>query len=140
MNIRDFLRRPEEPAPGALQISQLLWLLTGILFIGFGGFLLYEKTQESGITLGSAALSIMMFAAGAMFGIFTLRLYRGERSARSSLTWIGLIAALPMVLRMGRYSLLAALVLFCVALMWLPASNRYFKLVSPKVRSIQRRR
>lgn len=140
MSIRDFLRRPEEPAPGALQISQLLWLLTGVLFIGFGGFLLYEKTQASGITLGSAALSIMMFAAGAMFAIFTLRLYRGERSARSSLTWIGLIAALPMVLRMGRYSLLAALVLFCVALMWLPSSNRYFKQVCPKQRSTQRRR
>ncbi len=133
------MRRPDEPAPGALQISQMLWLLTGVLFIGFGAFLLYEQSKLGGANFGSVALSIMMFAAGAVFGVFAYRLYRGQRAARTQLTWIGLIAALPMVMRMGRYSLLAALVLFCVVLMWLPASNRYFKLVSPKPPRSKRR-
>ncbi|WP_313813658.1 hypothetical protein [Glutamicibacter sp.] len=137
MNIRELLRRPDEPAPGALQIAQMLWLLTGVLFIGFGAFLLNEQSKLGGLQLGAISLSLMMFAAGAMFAVLAYRLYRGERAARTQLTWVGLIAALPMVLRMGRYSLLAALVLFCVVLMWLPTSNQYFRVVSPKP---QRRR
>ncbi|MFJ2621552.1 hypothetical protein [Glutamicibacter sp. NPDC087344] len=134
MNIRDFFRRPDEPVPGGLLISQLLWALAGLLFVGFGGFLIVEQSNRGSLDLGSIALVLVLLAAGVAFGILGYRLFLGQRSARAQLTWVGLIAALPMALRMGRYSILAAIVLFSVALMWAPASNRYFKIVSPKPR------
>ena len=134
MNIRDFPRRPDEPVPGGLLISQLLWVLAGVLFLGFGAFLVYEQTQRGSLDLAAMSLVALLLAAGVAFGVLAYRLFLGQRSARAQLTWVGLIAALPMVLRMGRYSILAAIVLFSVALMWVPASNRYFKMVSPKPR------
>jgi len=125
-------RRPDEPVPGGLLIAQLLWLLAGVLFLGFGGFLVYEQSNDGSLNFGAVALALFFAVAGCACAVLGYRLFIGERSARANLTWLGVITALPLLLRFGRYSLLAAIIMFSVALMWLPASNRYFKIVSPK--------
>ena len=127
-----FPRRPDEPTPGGLFVAQMLWLLAGVLFLGFGGFLAYEQSQDSSLNFGSIALVVFFAAAGIACGVLGYRLFTGDRSARAQLSWLGLIAALPLLLRFGRYSLLAAIIMFSVVLMWMPASNRYFKIVDPK--------
>lgn len=125
-------RRPDEPVPGGLQIAQFLWLLAGVLFLGFGGFLIYEHIDGASLNFGAVALALFFAAAGCACGVLGYRLFMGQRSARANLTWLGVITAVPLLMRFGRYSLLAAIVMFCVALMWIPSSNRYFKIVSPK--------
>lgn len=125
-------RRPEEPVPSALFIAQMLWLLAGVLFLGFGGFLIYEQSDSGSLNFAAIALAIFFAAAGCACGVLGYRLFTGQRAARTNLTWLGVITAVPLLMRFGRYSLLAAIIMFCVALMWLPSSNYYFKVVSPK--------
>ncbi|SCC02806.1 hypothetical protein GA0061084_1185 [Arthrobacter sp. NIO-1057] len=132
-------RRPNEPVPGGLLIAQFLWLLAGVLFLGFGGFLIYEHSGEAAINFGAIALALLFAVAGCACAVLGYRLFIGERSARTNLTWLGVIMALPLLLRFGRYSLLAAIVMFSVVLMWTPSSNRYFKVVSPKPAKTRRR-
>ncbi|MEF9874907.1 MAG: hypothetical protein RR778_14525 [Glutamicibacter sp.] len=127
-----FPRRPDEPTPGGLFIAQMLWLLAGVLFLGFGGFLADEHIQDAALDFGAIALMILFAAAGRACCVLGYRLFTGDRAARAQLSWLGLITALPLLLRFGRYSLLAAIIMFSVALMWMPASNRYFKIVDPK--------
>lgn len=125
-------RRPDEPVPGGLLIAQVLWFLAGVLFLGFGGFLIYEHSDTASLNFGAVALALFFAVAGCACAVLGYRLFIGERSARANLTWLGVITALPLLLRFGRYSLLAAIIMFSVALMWTPSSNRYFKIVSPK--------
>lgn len=110
----------------------MLWLLAGVLFLGFGGFLIYEQTDGVSVKFGAIILAVFFAAAGCACGVLGYRLFTGQRAARTNLTWLGVITAVPLLMRFGRYSLLAAIIMFCVALMWLPSSNRYFKIVSPK--------
>ncbi|CBT76619.1 MULTISPECIES: hypothetical protein [Glutamicibacter] len=127
-----FPRRPNEPTPGGLFIAQMLWLLAGVLFLGFGGFLVHEHTQQSTMGFAVIALIILFAAAGLACCVLGYRLFTGDRAARTQLSWVGLITALPLLLRFGRYSILAAIIMFSVVLMWMPASNKYFKIVDPK--------
>lgn len=131
--------RPDEPVPSGLFIAQTLWLVAGVLFLGFGGFLIYEQTDGVSVQFGAIALAIFFAAAGCACGVLGYRLFTGQRAARANLTWLGVITAVPLLMRFGRYSLLAAIIMFCVALMWLPSSNQYFKIVSPKPPKRRRR-
>lgn len=122
------------PTPGALRISRFVWILAGVLFLGFAANLAFDVFDVRPLDLGPLALVVLLAVAGITICFLAVRLWKGERSARAQLTWIGLIAALPTLLRMGRYSILAAVVLLAVLLMWTPASIKYFKLTSPKTR------
>lgn len=110
----------------------MLWFLAGVLFLGFGGFLAYEQSEGTSLDFGAIALVLLFAAAGVACCVLGYRLFTGDRAARAQLSWLGVITALPLLLRFGRYSLLAAIIMFSIALMWLPSSNRYFKIVSPK--------
>lgn len=83
----------------------MLWLLAGVLFLGFGGFLAYEHIQDSALDFGAIALMIFFAAAGLACCVLGYRLFTGDRAARAQLSWLGLITALPLLLRFGRYSL-----------------------------------
>ncbi|WP_404286315.1 hypothetical protein [Glutamicibacter arilaitensis] len=120
------------PTPGALRISRFVWILAGVLFLGFAANLFFDTWTGQSLDFGPLALVALLAVAGIAFCLLAIRLWKGERSARAQLTWIGLIAALPTLLRMGRYAILAAVVLVAVLLMWTPASIKYFKRVSPK--------
>jgi hypothetical protein len=115
-----------------LRISRFLWILAGVLFLGFAANLAFDVFDVHPLDPGPLALVVLLAVAGIAICFLAVRLWKGERSARAQLTWIGLIAALPTLLRMGRYSILAAVVLLAVLLMWTPASIKYFKLTSPK--------
>lgn len=134
MKKTDIPRVSGAQTPGALRISRLLWILAGLLFIGFATHLLIDSLRKSDLVLGPIALIVLLATAGIAFCVLAIRLWRGVRTARMQLTWVGLIAALPTLIRMGRYSILAAVVLLAVVLMWTPASIKYFNVVSPKPR------
>lgn len=118
--------------PGALRIARLCWVLVSALFLGFAASLFVSSTRSAEPSSGPWFLASILVAAGAAILWLALRLWRSELSARTQLTWLGLITALPLFLRFGRYSLLAAMVLVAVALMWTPASIKYFRALYPK--------
>ena len=134
MNTRVPDERNSYPVPEAVLVSRLLWILAGVLFFGFAAFIGYESWRDADLGLGQIALMVLLAAAGTMVCVLAARLFKGQRKARAQLSWLGLIAALPMAVKMGRFSLLAAVVLLAVVLLWLPASVRYFRAVSPKPR------
>ncbi|WP_347037681.1 hypothetical protein AAHB37_13230 [Glutamicibacter halophytocola] len=88
-------RRPDEPVPGGLLIAQVLWFLAGVLFLGFGGFLIYEHSDTASLNFGAVALALFFAVAGCACAVLGYRLFIGERSARANLTWLGVITALP---------------------------------------------
>ncbi|MEU3331227.1 hypothetical protein ACF046_02615 [Glutamicibacter creatinolyticus] len=118
--------------PSALRIARLCWVLAAALFLGFAASLFVTAARSTEPSTGPWLLASILGAAGVLVLWLALRLWRSDRVARTQLTWLGLIAALPMLLRFGRYSLLAAMVLLAVALMWTPAGIRYFRALSPR--------
>lgn len=118
--------------PSALRIARLCWVLAAALFLGFAASLFVTAARSTEPSTDPWLLASLLGAAGVLVLWLALRLWRSDRVARTQLTWLGLIAALPMLLRFGRYSLLAAMVLLAVALMWTPAGIRYFRALSPR--------
>ncbi|GAB3618972.1 hypothetical protein GCM10027417_02320 [Glutamicibacter endophyticus] len=112
--------------PGALRAARWWWVVLGLVFAGFAGRLLLDEfsAQRNTTTLLFAGL---LCAAGIAVAFLASGLWRADRRARSHLTWLGLILALPLFLRFGRYSLLALLILLGVLLLWTPSSIKYFR-------------
>lgn len=122
--------RPEMPAE--LQIARLCWVLASALFLGFAANLILTAVRSTPQGTGSWFLGGVLAAAGLVILWLALRLWRSDLVARTQLTWLGLITALPLFLRFGRYSILAAMVLLAVLLMWTPSSIKYFRTLYPK--------
>ena len=118
--------------PGALRIARLCWVLTAALFFGFAANLFVTSAGSADPGSGPWFLAAILTGVGALVLWLAVRLWRSSPVARMQLTWLGLIAALPLFLRFGRYSLLAGLVLLAVALMWTPAGIKYFRALYPK--------
>lgn len=124
------LQRPVMPA--GLQIARLCWVLASALFLGFAANLILTAVRSAPQGTGSWFLGGVLAAAGLVILWLALRLWRSDLVARTQLTWLGLITALPLFLRFGRYSILAAMVLLAVLLMWTPSSIKYFRTLYPK--------
>lgn len=118
--------------PGELRIARLCWVLVAALFVGFAANLFLLAARSTQPSSGPWFLASLLTAAGLAILWLAVRLWRSNLAARTQLTWLGLIAALPLFLRFGRYSILAGLVLIAVALMWTPASIKYFRALYPK--------
>jgi len=116
--------------PGELRVARLCWLLAGALFVGFAANLLLTAANSTDAARGPWFLGCAFAALGLLVIWLALRLWRPDRVARARLTWLGLITALPLFLRFGRYSLLAGVVLIAVALLWTPSSIHYFRSLS----------
>ncbi|MCW4464105.1 hypothetical protein OK351_01055 [Glutamicibacter sp. MNS18] len=118
--------------PGELRIARLCWVLASVLFLGFAANLFISVARAAEPSSGPWFLGSLLAAAGLLILWLSLRLWRSDLMARTQLTWLGLITALPLFLRFGRYSILAGMVLVAVALMWTPASIKYFRTLYPR--------
>ena len=126
--------RPDlPPRPLTIRAAIAVAALVGVLFlIAAGSFLLSAASQEIdragliglGALLGSIALVQLTLVLG---------LRRGKRGARELLTTIAIIVGVPiLVRRTPGLSVVSAVMLIGVVLMWLPTSTAWFQRISPK--------
>lgn len=126
-------RAPLPPRPLTIKAAIAVWLVVSVLFlIAAGSFLVSAQLQDRD-QAGLVGLGILMAALAAVQLILLLQLLRGKRSGRELLTTVGIIAALPVLVRgTPGLSAIAVVTLLAVALLWLPASNAWFQQIDPK--------
>jgi len=117
-----------------MRLATAAWLVAAVVLILAGGsFLFTAKTQRQD-SQGLLTLGILGIALGAITAFYALRLRRGRRSSRETLTTLGLIAGVPLLFRGPSLMALGALLLACAVLLWLPQSTRFYSQTDPKVR------
>ena len=122
------MNAPRPLRPRSVTVAVWWWGAAAIAVAAFSlaawaqaGFLGFESTKAYvmlGIALGALAL---------VLGWGTLRLALGHLAGRLTLTALGLIAGLPMLLKGARLLPLAAVLLIGVILLYLPGARRYFR-------------
>lgn len=120
--------------PGTMRLATAAWSVAAVvLFLAGGSFLFTAQTQRQD-SQGLLTLGILGIALGALTAFYALRLRRGRRSSRETLTTLGLIAGVPLLFRGPSLMALGALLLACAVLLWLPQSSRFYAQTDPKVR------
>ncbi|KPN21865.1 hypothetical protein AO716_02320 [Arthrobacter sp. Edens01] len=120
--------------PGTMRLATAAWSVAAVvLFLAGGSFLFTAQTQRQD-SQGLLTLGILGIALGALTAFYALRLRRGRRSSRETLTTLGLIAGVPLLFRGPSLMALGALLLACAVLLWLPQSTRFYAQTDPKVR------
>ncbi|RKW71420.1 hypothetical protein [Galactobacter caseinivorans] len=119
---------PRPPRPRSLTVAVWWWGAAGIAVAAFAvaswaqaSFLGFESTTAF------VMLGIGLSALALVVGWGTLRLALGHLAGRLTLTALGLIAGLPMLLKGARLLPLAAALLIGVVLLYLPGARSYFK-------------
>ena len=87
---------------------------------------------DLGSTAGGIALAVVLTVLAATLCWGTLRLRLGHLAGRLTLTALGLIAGLPLLLKGARMLPLALVLLIGTALLYLPDTVRFFR---PQVRA-----
>lgn len=129
--------RPEiPPRPLTIRAAIAVGALVGLLFlIAAGSFLLSAASQEIDRT-GLIGLGALLGTIGVIQLVLVLGLRRGKRGARELLTTIAIIVGVPiLVRRTPGLSVVSAVMLIGVVLMWLPTSTAWFQRISPKPRN-----
>ena len=126
--------KPSSPLPGIIKVAAAAWLAAAVLVAVAGGsFIVSARTQHrDGAAL--TALAVLVLGVAAVIGFCVLRLRAGKRSARESLTTVGLIVGLPLLFRGPALIAVGSVLLLCVLLLWLPQSSRFFQERDPKTR------
>ncbi|UWX96558.1 hypothetical protein N2K95_12985 [Arthrobacter zhaoxinii] len=128
------------PPPGIIRAAGAAWLVAALLVAVAGvSFIVSARTQHQ----DSAALTLLGILAlvlAAVSAYSVLRLRSGKRSARETLSSIGVIAGFPFLFRGPALVAVGVVLLACTALLWLPQSNKYFQLRDPKKRKARRPR
>ena len=120
--------------PGTMRLASAAWLVAAVVLLLAGGsFLITAQTQRQD-SQGLLTLGILGVALGLLTAFYALRLRRGKRSSRETLTTLGLIAGVPLLFRGPSLMALGALLLACAVLLWLPQSNRFYAERDPKIR------
>ncbi|MCC3290205.1 hypothetical protein [Arthrobacter sp. zg-Y1110] len=134
---------PRTPAPRArppriIRAAAAAWLAAAALVATAGvSFIISARTQHQ----DSAALTLLGTLAlvlAALSAYSVLRLRSGKRSARETLSSIGVIAGFPLLFRGPALVAVGLVLLACTALLWLPQSSRYFQLRDPRKRKGRR--
>ncbi|MCC9144834.1 MULTISPECIES: hypothetical protein [unclassified Arthrobacter] len=129
---------PRTPPPGIIRAAGAAWLVAGVLVATAGvSFIISARTQHqdsSALTL----LGVLALVLAAVSAYSVVRLRSGKRSARETLSSIGIIAGFPFLFRGPALVSVGVVLLACTALLWLPQSNRYFQLRDPKKRRARR--
>lgn len=125
---------PRTRPPGIIRTASGAWLAAGVLVAVTGvSFITSAQTQHrDGAALTS--LGLVALAVALVIAFYALRLRTGKRSARETLTTVGMIAGIPLLLRGPALIALGAVLLLCVLLLWLPQSSRFFQERDPKAR------
>lgn len=125
---------PRTSMPAAMRLATAAWLIAAVVLILAGAsFLLTAQTQRQD-SQGLLTLGILGIALGALTAFYSLRLRRGKRSSRETLTTLALIAGVPLLFRGPSLMALGALLLACAVLLWLPQSSRFYAVTDPRVR------
>jgi len=122
------------PLPGTMRIASVAWLVAAVVLILAGGSFLFTAQTQRQDSQGLLSLGILGIALGLLTGFYALRLRRGKRSSRETLTTLGLIVGVPLLFRGPSLMALGLLLLFCSALLWMPQSSRFYALRDPVVR------
>jgi hypothetical protein len=124
-----------QTAPLTVMLSFWTWLiLAGLAAIGMVTSFLTGLAQESE-RLGLFVLAGVLLVLGASSAIYAFQLRRGRNAARKTVTTTGLMIAAILFIRGLPVMVIAGVIILAgVALLWLPASNRYFKPARPKAR------
>ena len=117
-----------------MRAASAAWIAAAALVAVAGvSFLVSAATQHrDGAAL--TALAVLVLGVAVVIGFCVLRLRAGKRSARESLTTVGLIVGIPLLLRGPALIAVGFLLLVCVLMLWLPQSNRFFQERDPKSR------
>lgn len=122
------MKTPRPPRPRSLTVAVWWWGAAAIAVSAFAvaawaqaGFLGFESTTAY------MMLAIALSALALVLGWGTLRLGLGHLAGRLTLTALGLIAGLPMLLKGARLLPLAAVLLIGVVLLYLPGARAYFR-------------
>lgn len=127
-------RSPRAPLPSIIRAASGAWLAAAFL-VGAAGisFIVSARTQHRDAA-ALTGLGCVVLAVALLIAFTILRLRTGKRSARETLTTVGLIVGVPLLFRGPALIALAALLLLCVLILWLPQSSRFFQERDPKVR------
>lgn len=125
---------PLTPMPATMRLATAAWLVAAVVLILAGGSFLFTAQTQRQDSQGLLTLGILGIALGALTAFYALRLRRGKRSSRETLTTLGLIAGVPLLFRGPSLIALGALLLACAALLWLPRSTRFYATTDPRVR------
>lgn len=125
---------PRPPLPGIIRAAFGAWLAAAVLVAVAGvSFITSAQTQHrDGAALTS--LGLVTLSVALVIGFYALRLRTGKRSARETLTTVGMIVGVPLLFRGPALVALGAVLLLCVLLLWLPQSSRFFQARDPKAR------
>ncbi|WP_341393316.1 hypothetical protein [Arthrobacter sp. G119Y2] len=125
---------PRPPLPGIMRAASAAWLAAAALVAVAGAsFIVSAGTQHrDGAAL--TALGAVVLAVAAVIGFCVLRLRAGKRSARETLTTVGVIVGIPLLFRGPALIAVGLVLLVCVLLLWLPQSSRFFQEREPKAR------
>ncbi|RZU60702.1 hypothetical protein [Zhihengliuella halotolerans] len=115
--------------PGTVKAAVWWWGAMTVIVLGFSiaAFGNFGLVPGGGDRVGLLMIGILLAALTLMIGWGTGRLWLGHLAGRALLTTFGLIGGLPLLLRGPRLMLPALGLLIGVVLLWLPASQRYFK-------------
>ncbi|MBF4993961.1 hypothetical protein ITX31_07535 [Arthrobacter gandavensis] len=128
------MSKTHPPMPAAMRLATAAWLVAAVVLILAGGSFLFTAQTQRQDSQGLLTLGILGIALGALTAFYALRLRRGKRSSRETLTTLGLIAGVPLLFRGPSLMALGALLLACAVLLWLPQSSRFYAATDPRVR------
>ena len=127
-------RSPRTPPPPIIRVAAAAWLLAAVLLATAGvSFVVSARTQHQDST-ALTMLGILVLVLAAVSAYSVLRLRPGKRSARETLTSIGVIAGFPLLFRGPALVAVGLVLLACAAMLWMPESTRFFRLRDPKKR------
>lgn len=123
---------PLPPRPFILTTGLLVFLLLDLAVLGVAATVLLGDHFDGDGAIGTV-LGGSLIAGGVILLVETWRSSRGKRSARKTLTYVGVMLAILFVWRrLIPFLLLAILAAIGLALIWSPQSNAYFQAVEPR--------
>ena len=121
------------PKPLTIRAAIAVEVLVSVLFLIAGGSFLISAGAQEIDRAGLIGLGVLLGALAVIQLVLVLGLRRGKRGARELLTTIGFVVGIPiLVRRTPGLSVVSAVMLLGVLLMWVPTSTAWFQQISPR--------
>lgn len=121
------------PKPLTMRAAIAVEVLVSVLFLIAGGSFLISAGAQEIDRAGLIGLGVLLGALAVIQLALVLGLRRGKRGARELLTTIGFVVGIPiLVRRTPGLSVVSAVMLLGVLLMWVPTSTAWFQQISPR--------
>lgn len=121
------------PKPLTIRAAIAVEVLVSVLFLIAGGSFLISAGAQEIDRAGLIGLGVLLCALAVIQLVLVLGLRRGKRGARELLTTIGFVVGIPiLVRRTPGLSVVSAVMLLGVLLMWVPTSTAWLQQISPR--------